>query len=261
MCEDEFKYAILANNCLCPGLSTFVTLLLHTSRGREGSGSTEEWQKLYGKHSGNEIYHIKLGDSKFFGEYAGKSFTYASFHAHRKYGVALVGVQPENEAIKINAGPQYTMKATDVCFYMSITKEENSSLLVAQNENLPDEDLTLTGQLTRKLSFRRNSFNMPKSASQHNVISETKNLVNKPSLGLRVSAPSNNKLKPSSTYLALEEIVQDSGEQNETAGEPHPKPPHHHRHHHHHDHHAESTPDKQFVSYTYIILSLFLSFD
>ena len=31
--EDEFKYALLANNCLCPGLSTFMTLLLHTSRG------------------------------------------------------------------------------------------------------------------------------------------------------------------------------------------------------------------------------------
>ncbi len=34
VCEDEFKYALLANNCLCPGLSSFVTLLLHTSRGR-----------------------------------------------------------------------------------------------------------------------------------------------------------------------------------------------------------------------------------
>ena len=25
VCEDEFKYALLANNCLCPGTSTFVT--------------------------------------------------------------------------------------------------------------------------------------------------------------------------------------------------------------------------------------------
>ncbi len=33
VCEDEFKYALLANNCLCPGMSTFMTLLLHTSRG------------------------------------------------------------------------------------------------------------------------------------------------------------------------------------------------------------------------------------
>lgn len=34
VCEDEFKYALLANNCLCPGTSTLVTLLLHTSRGQ-----------------------------------------------------------------------------------------------------------------------------------------------------------------------------------------------------------------------------------
>ena len=51
---------------------------------REGGTSDEEWQQLYGRCSGNEIYHILLKDSKFFGEYDGKSFTYASFHAHRK---------------------------------------------------------------------------------------------------------------------------------------------------------------------------------
>ena len=34
VCEDEFKYALLSYNCLCPGTSTLVTLLLHTSRGK-----------------------------------------------------------------------------------------------------------------------------------------------------------------------------------------------------------------------------------
>lgn len=56
---------------------------------REGQQSPEEWHRLYGKCSGNEIYHIVLGDSRFFGEYEGKSFTYASFHSHRKYGHLL----------------------------------------------------------------------------------------------------------------------------------------------------------------------------
>ncbi len=51
---------------------------------REGAGSNEEWQKVYGKCSGNEIYHVKLEVSKFFKEYENKSFTYASFHSHRK---------------------------------------------------------------------------------------------------------------------------------------------------------------------------------
>ena len=52
---------------------------------REGQMSDEPWMKLYGRCSGNEIYHIMLDESRFFGEYKGKSFTYASFHAHRKY--------------------------------------------------------------------------------------------------------------------------------------------------------------------------------
>ena len=34
VCEDEFKNALLANNCLTPGVSTLVTLLLHTSQGQ-----------------------------------------------------------------------------------------------------------------------------------------------------------------------------------------------------------------------------------
>ena len=167
------------------------------SLNREGSGSTEEWQKLYGKCSGNEIYHIKLCDSKFFVEYQGKSFTYASFHAHRKFGVALVGVQPENEAIRINAGPNYTMKANDVCFYMSITKEENSSLLIAQNENIPEEDLTLTGQLTRKLSFRRGSFNMSKGTSAYNINSDSKPFIPKRKLFLNTVTRFSPALVPS----------------------------------------------------------------
>ncbi len=76
--------------------------------------------------------------------------------------------------IKLNAGPTYIMNESDICFYMSITKEENSSLLIAAsaNENIPDEDLTLTGQLTRRLSFRRTSFNMGRSPS----MAETKPL-------------------------------------------------------------------------------------
>ncbi|XP_023315308.1 potassium channel subfamily T member 2 isoform X4 [Trichogramma pretiosum] len=137
VCEDEFKYALLANNCTCPGASTLVTLLLHTSRGQEGQQSQEEWHRLYGKCSGNEIYHIILGDSRFFGEYEGKSFTYASFHSHRKYGVALVAVRPAElpefyeDTILLNPGPRHIMKKTDTCYYMSITKEENSAFVVA----------------------------------------------------------------------------------------------------------------------------------
>ncbi|XP_014741311.1 PREDICTED: potassium channel subfamily T member 2 isoform X4 [Sturnus vulgaris] len=147
VCEEEFKYAMLALNCICPATSTLITLLVHTSRGhtapwetfrqltgtkqtlnRESQQSPEQWQKMYGRCSGNEVYHINLEESTFFAEYEGKSFTYASFHAHKKFGVCLIGVRKEdNKNILLNPGPRYIMSSTDICFYINITKEENSA--------------------------------------------------------------------------------------------------------------------------------------
>ncbi|CAE1270012.1 KCNT1 [Acanthosepion pharaonis] len=96
VCEDEFKYALLANNCLCPGTSTFVTLLLHTSRGL--------------------------------------------------YGVSLVGIQQDipNSTIQLNPGPRHIMRGSDTCFYMNITKEENSAFILAH----PNQEDT-KGEKTR----------------------------------------------------------------------------------------------------------------
>uniref|UniRef100_A0A8C1Q2E3 Si:dkey-21e5.1 n=1 Tax=Cyprinus carpio TaxID=7962 RepID=A0A8C1Q2E3_CYPCA len=135
VCEEEFKYAMLALNCVCPATSTLVTLLVHTSRGQSGQMSPEQWQRTYGRCSGNEVYHIRLMDSKFFGEYDGKSFTYASFHAHKKYGVCLIGTKREdNKSILLNPGPRHIMSATDTCYYINITKEENSAFIFKQEE-------------------------------------------------------------------------------------------------------------------------------
>lgn len=45
-------------------------------RPREGQDSPEQWQRMYGRCSaGNEVYHVRIGDLKFFREYGGKSFT------------------------------------------------------------------------------------------------------------------------------------------------------------------------------------------
>ncbi|XP_031790158.1 potassium channel subfamily T member 2 isoform X3 [Piliocolobus tephrosceles] len=78
VCEEEFKYAMLALNCICPATSTLITLLVHTSRGQ--------------------------------------------------FGVCLIGVRREdNKNILLNPGPRYIMNSTDICFYINITKEENSA--------------------------------------------------------------------------------------------------------------------------------------
>ncbi|XP_071112258.1 potassium channel subfamily T member 2-like [Haliotis cracherodii] len=139
VCEDEFKYALLANNCLYPGLSTLVTLLLHTSRGREGELATEAWQQVYGRHSGNEVYHIQLNRSAFFKQYDGKKFTEASACAHTRFGVSLVAVldvTKSEPSLQLNPGPDYILKGSDYCFYMGVTREENSKIKSGAMENV-----------------------------------------------------------------------------------------------------------------------------
>ncbi|XP_031690724.1 potassium channel subfamily T member 2 [Oncorhynchus kisutch] len=155
VCEEEFKYAMLALNCVCPATSTLITLLIHSSRGqtappeafrqhagafqplnREGGAcSADQWQRTYRRCSANEVHHICLEESKFFGEYQGKSFTFASFHAHKKYGVCLIGVRRlENANILLNPGPGHIMGGSDTCFYINISKEENSAFVRGHRE-------------------------------------------------------------------------------------------------------------------------------
>lgn len=64
-------------------------------------------------------------------------FFYINIYVFR-YGVALVGVRPAElpefyeETILLNPGPRHIMKKDDTCYYMSITKEENSAFVVNQ---------------------------------------------------------------------------------------------------------------------------------
>lgn len=87
--------------CLCNLVALTPNRLLKTLKGqplpsarlissvpspiREGGAcSADQWHRTYRRCSANEVHHIRLDESKFFGEYQGKSFTFASFHAHKK---------------------------------------------------------------------------------------------------------------------------------------------------------------------------------
>ena len=59
----------------------YLSLFIYFS---EGDLASEPWQQTYGKHSGNEIYHIQLCNSRIFGQFEGKKFTDASVEAHEK---------------------------------------------------------------------------------------------------------------------------------------------------------------------------------
>ena len=52
--------------------------------------------------------------------------------------MALVGIKQNipNASIQLNPGSRHIMKVTDICFYMSVTKEENSAFILAH----PNED-------------------------------------------------------------------------------------------------------------------------
>ncbi|VDK73290.1 unnamed protein product [Litomosoides sigmodontis] len=93
----------------------------------EGQKSTEAWHKVYGFHSGNEIYDIKVAHSQFFSAYIGKSFIYASFHAYQKYGVGLIAIRAEGqlERIRLNPGQHHCLSPTDTAYYMALTNEES----------------------------------------------------------------------------------------------------------------------------------------
>uniref|UniRef100_A0A914E3X5 Calcium-activated potassium channel BK alpha subunit domain-containing protein n=1 Tax=Acrobeloides nanus TaxID=290746 RepID=A0A914E3X5_9BILA len=129
ICEDEFKYALLGNNCIFPGISTFISLMMHTSYGEEGQTSHEEWHKTYGFHSGNEVYDTIAHKSKVFQNFIGETFPHASYHAHREYGVCLVGAKRDNgnSGIMLNPGHSFIIQAEDNLYYMALSREDSLS--------------------------------------------------------------------------------------------------------------------------------------
>jgi hypothetical protein len=62
------------------------------------------------------------------------NYTNINFHCfHRKFGVSLVAIRPAilpefyEDSLLLNPGPGHILNKSDICFYLSITKEEDSS--------------------------------------------------------------------------------------------------------------------------------------
>jgi potassium channel subfamily T member 1 len=72
-----------------------------------------------------------------------------------------VGVRPAElpefyeETILLNPGPRHIMKKTDTCYYMSITKEENSAFVV--NINTTPQSTQPPGQPTSQPQQQQSS--------------------------------------------------------------------------------------------------------
>ena len=72
----------------------------------------QHWLQLYGESSGNELYHVRLGDSKIFRDCAGLSFTESVYRSFAKE-VCLIGVRnPASSSLELNPGQNYIMVHT-----------------------------------------------------------------------------------------------------------------------------------------------------
>ncbi|CAM9577800.1 unnamed protein product [Lampetra fluviatilis] len=124
LCEEEFKFAMLALNCVCPATSTLITLLVHTSRAQCQQQEEEEppvrhWPWVYGRGAAREVLHVRLADSAALAQLAGSSFTLACWQAHSRSGLCLIGVRREgSRSILLNPGPRFLLAASDTCFYI-----------------------------------------------------------------------------------------------------------------------------------------------
>ncbi|KAI6652869.1 hypothetical protein LOD99_4255 [Oopsacas minuta] len=157
VCEGELKHAIFAANCVCPGFSTFISLLLHTT-----SGAPHGENAVYNYCSGNEIYDIVLKDSKLFKDMIGVVFINAALFIHKKYGILLIAIQKHgSDDILLNPGRKVTLEAEDKLFYFSQTNEEDAEgmqKMRRENESIQSlaaQQVILANQLS--LDFSRES--------------------------------------------------------------------------------------------------------
>ncbi|KAI6647964.1 Potassium channel subfamily member 1 [Oopsacas minuta] len=143
VCEGQLKQVLMANNCIYPGLSSFVTLLLRTTSPGQAKDRAS-WQKLYDYGSGNEIYDIKLKDSMLFSGLAGRNFLFASVIIVRTTQVLLFAVKPANETeILLNPGRHHILQNEDILYYISQDREEE--MLV--EGGISDEEIGRLGKI------------------------------------------------------------------------------------------------------------------
>ncbi|XP_069132179.1 potassium channel subfamily T member 1-like isoform X2 [Argopecten irradians] len=153
ICGEEMKFAILANNCLHPGLSTLIILLVNSTTAEAVTTGMDPLLQLYSRQSRHSLYNIQLNQSHVFRQYRGWSFTLASADAHKRYGVCLLAVQDTTTSrIILNPGPDYKLRDHHTLFYISdvpdkymaaglISYREGASLdyTADDNNNIPLE--------------------------------------------------------------------------------------------------------------------------
>lgn len=112
ICLTELKLGLLAQSCLCPGISTLVSNFFYTSEGlhKVGAGT---WQELYGKGISQEVYITHF--SKAFDD---KSFYVAARICYEELGLILLAVEDKKSgelyiSPSPDAHPDLRLRAAD----------------------------------------------------------------------------------------------------------------------------------------------------
>jgi hypothetical protein len=93
LCMDEIRFAMLAQNCMCPGISTLIDHMMRGDRGLSLGDHGEPGSILhsYVKSLSNRLINAKLESHPFFAQFVGKSFSSLA-RASLKHNVTVVGI-------------------------------------------------------------------------------------------------------------------------------------------------------------------------
>ena len=115
ICLSQLKLGILAQSCVCPGLSTLLSNLFKAS---EVVHEKEGWQKLYSQGASREVYITHFSEA-----FQGMSFYDAALKCYQSLGLILLAIE-DRQAGK---------------FYISPSPSVHSNLILrAANNDCPD---------------------------------------------------------------------------------------------------------------------------
>ena len=88
LCLNELKLGLLAQSCICPGMSTLIANLFYTSNFPTPFKETDAWKELYISGASNEIYA-----SHFSHQFERKTFHEAAMICYRQLGLILISLE------------------------------------------------------------------------------------------------------------------------------------------------------------------------
>ncbi|KAI9009874.1 hypothetical protein BC832DRAFT_597262 [Gaertneriomyces semiglobifer] len=117
LCIDEIKMALLARNCLVPGLLTLVLNLVHTYKdARMTADLFNPWTQEYQHGAGHQIVSFKIPAGL-----VGVRFHHVVQEIYQTFGAIVFAVMSANAGfntnpIRLNPGREYRFKDDDIAF-------------------------------------------------------------------------------------------------------------------------------------------------